>query len=68
MNESTPRTDRDALLEAYEAVAYPGRPNSRSHPDRLGTIATLLGMSPAPVAACRVPEVACGDGTDVRGA
>jgi 2-polyprenyl-3-methyl-5-hydroxy-6-metoxy-1,4-benzoquinol methylase len=65
VNESTPRTLDDALLDAYEEVPYVGRPNRMSHPDRMATIATLLGMNPAPPASCRVLEVACGDGANL---
>ena len=55
----------DALRDAYEEVAYVGMPNSNSHPDRMATIATLLGMNPAPPASCRVLELACGDGANL---
>src|SRR5579859_5835931 len=49
-------------VEPYEQVAYPGRPFPQTHPDRLGTIARLFGMSPTPVEGCRVLELGCGDG------
>ena len=65
MIESTDRAPVDTLLGAYEEVPYVGRPNRISHPDRLATIATLLGMNPAPPASCRVLEVACGDGANL---
>src|SRR2546425_12803600 len=35
---------------------------AQTHPDRLATIGTLLGMNPAPVEACRVLEMGCGAG------
>lgn len=47
---------------AYDEVPYPGNPFEQTHPDRLATIATLLGMTPAPVTQCRVLEIGCGDG------
>jgi methyltransferase-like protein/protein-L-isoaspartate O-methyltransferase len=47
---------------AYDEVDYPSYVYSQTHPDRLATIATLLGMNPAPVAACRVLEMGCGAG------
>src|SRR5262245_58029332 len=47
---------------AYDAVAYPSHCCPQAHPDRLATLATLFGMSPAPVADCRVLELGCGDG------
>jgi SAM-dependent methyltransferase len=43
-------------------VPYPGYPFAQTHPDRLATIATLLGMTPTDVTACRVLELGCGDG------
>ena len=46
----------------YDELPYPGSPFTQTHPDRLGTIATLFGMNPAPVERCRVLELGCGDG------
>jgi methyltransferase-like protein/2-polyprenyl-3-methyl-5-hydroxy-6-metoxy-1,4-benzoquinol methylase len=46
----------------YDEVEYPGFPFPQTHPDRLATIATLFGMTPAPVNHCRVLELGCGDG------
>ena len=37
----------------------------QTHPDRMATIATLYGMTPVPIKACRVLELGCGDGTNV---
>ena len=65
MNGSPQPASDDALLDAYEEVAYVGHPNRKSHPDRMATIATLLGMNPAPPASCRVLELACGDGANL---
>lgn len=62
MSEPVLAVPGDTLLDAYEEVAYVGRPNRKSHPDRMATIATLLGMDPPPPSSCRVLEVACGDG------
>ena len=47
---------------AYNEVPYPTRALSGMHPDRLASVATLFGMTPAPVAACRVLEIGCGSG------
>jgi len=41
-------------LTAYDTVASPSLSYPQTHPDRLATLATLFGMSPAPVAKCRV--------------
>jgi SAM-dependent methyltransferase len=43
-------------------VPYPGHPFAQTHPDRLATVATLFGLSPADPAACRLLELGCGDG------
>lgn len=51
-----------AGASAYDAVLYPARAFVQTHPDRLATLATLHGLSPAPPAACRVLELGCGAG------
>ncbi len=55
----------DPLVRAYNDVAYTTRPGAVSHPDQLATIATLMGLDVAPIATCRVLEVACGDGMNL---
>ncbi|RME73774.1 MAG: methyltransferase domain-containing protein [Chloroflexi bacterium] len=50
------------LPDSYEEIPYTSRPFVQTHPDRLATIATLLGMDPPPVAACRVLELGCAGG------
>jgi len=50
------------MPESYDEVLYPGYAYRQTHPDRLATMATLFGMNPAPVEACRVLELGCGDG------
>ena len=57
--------DNEALVKAYNDLAYTSYPDATSHPDRLATIGTLLGLDVAPVATCRVLELACGDGTNL---
>lgn len=47
---------------AYDEVEYPGQVFPQTHPDRLATLASLFGISPAPPEHCRVLEVGCGDG------
>ena len=47
---------------AYDQVLYPGFPLAQTHPDRLATVAGLLGMKAAPPDGCRVLELGCGDG------
>ena len=50
------------LPTSYDQVPYPGLSYSQSHPDRLATLATLLGMKPAAVKRCRVLELGCAVG------
>lgn len=50
------------MTNSYDAVPYPSLSYSQSHPDRLATIARLVGMTPAPVTRCRVLEVGCASG------
>jgi SAM-dependent methyltransferase len=46
----------------YDDVRYPTYPRIETHPDRLAAVATLAGLTPAPVTRCRVLEIGCGDG------
>jgi SAM-dependent methyltransferase len=48
--------------DPYDAVAYPAFAYPATHPDRLAVMATLHGLSPAPVEQCRVLEIACNEG------
>ncbi len=47
---------------SYDDVPYPSLCYTQTHPDRLSTIATLLGMNPAPIDHCRVLELGCAVG------
>lgn len=49
----------------YDDVRYPGRSFEYTHPNRLGTIAALYGMTPAPIPNCRVLELGCGVGGNI---
>jgi methyltransferase-like protein len=49
----------------YDELPYPGLAFAETHPDRLATMATLFGMTPAPVEVCRVLELGCGDGANL---
>lgn len=46
----------------YDDVPYPDLCYAHSHPARLGAIATLLGLNPAPPEHCRVLELGCAGG------
>jgi SAM-dependent methyltransferase len=50
---------------AYDTVAYPANCYPATHPDRLATLATLFGMSPAAVDNCRFLELGCGEGRNL---
>ena len=50
MRESTGTT-------SYDEVPYPSGAFEQTHPDRLATMATLFGMTPAQVDRCRVLEL-----------
>ena len=50
------------MANPYDAVPYRTFPRRQTHPDRLAAVATLFGMSPAPVTRCRVLEIGCGSG------
>jgi methyltransferase-like protein/2-polyprenyl-3-methyl-5-hydroxy-6-metoxy-1,4-benzoquinol methylase len=45
--------------DSYDAVPYESYPFRRTHPDTLALVATLFGMTPPPVARCRVLELGC---------
>src|SRR5262245_43652043 len=47
---------------SYGLVPYESRSFPQSQPDRLATIATLLGMKPVSLTASRVLEIGCAGG------
>ena len=47
---------------SYDQTPYPSLSYSQSHPDRLATVATLLGMNPVALERCRVLELGCAGG------
>src|SRR6478672_12020095 len=55
----------DPLVRSYNDVPYTSSPDPARHPERLATLGTLLGLDVAPVATCRVLELACGDGANL---
>jgi SAM-dependent methyltransferase len=50
------------VANLYDVIPYRTFPRRQTHPDRLAAIATLFGMTPAPVTRCRVLEIGCGNG------
>lgn len=59
------RTTTAALAEKYDAIAYGAQANAASHPRHLCALATLFGMRPASIDACRVLELGCSDGSNL---
>jgi SAM-dependent methyltransferase len=56
---------KTTLGNMYDQVLYNSLPASQSHPDHMATLATLFGLSPAPVENCRVLELGCGNGANL---
>lgn len=52
-------------LDPYDEFPYINFSYPQSHINRLATLGTLLGMTPAPIESCRVLELACGDGSNL---
>jgi SAM-dependent methyltransferase len=51
--------------ESYDDILYPSYTHNQTHPDRLSVVGRLFGMDPAPVNACRVLELGCGNGSNL---
>lgn len=51
-----------APRSSYDAVPYESFPFPQTHPDRLATVARLLGLQAPPVPRCRVLELGCAGG------
>lgn len=51
--------------DPYDAFTYPAFPFPNTHPDRLAVMATLHGLTSAPVERCRVLEIACNEGANL---
>jgi methyltransferase-like protein/cyclopropane fatty-acyl-phospholipid synthase-like methyltransferase len=56
------RTMAEQTASSYDELPYDSKPRYATHPDCLATLATLLGMDPAPVPRCRVLELGCATG------
>src|SRR5688572_25028567 len=52
-------------ITSYDKIPYPHVSHSMSHPDRLATVAALLGMQPTPLERCRVLELGCAGGANL---
>ena len=64
VNDSTQESTsmNQAVENSYDQVPYESFPFRQSHPDRLATIATLMGLNTAPLAKARVLELGCSSG------
>lgn len=52
-------------MSFYDSVPYPTFVQEQTHPERMAIVSTIFGMAPAPLEACRVLEVGCGDGNNI---
>lgn len=51
-----------AITHNYNHLPYPNLSYQQTHPNKMATTATLLGMKPTPINNCRVLEIGCGQG------
>jgi SAM-dependent methyltransferase/methyltransferase-like protein len=58
-------TGNEDLARKYDSVPYAAQSHAVTHPDRIATVATLLGLQPPAVATCRVLEIGCSDGANL---
>ena len=58
-------TTNAAFAQRYDAIPYETVPHPLTHPDRLATVASFLGVASSSVAQARVLEVGCGDGANL---
>jgi len=54
-----------AETNSYDVVAYGQLAFAQTHPDRLATVARIFGLTPPPVATCRVLELGCASGANL---
>ncbi|MGO8751118.1 MAG: methyltransferase regulatory domain-containing protein [Thermoguttaceae bacterium] len=52
----------DACVNSYDEVPYNSFPHTNTHPRHLQALATLFGLEPPPLPACRVLELGCAAG------
>lgn len=52
----------ETIRQSYEEAPYPDLCYTQTHPDRLATLAALLGLTPPAVENCRVLEIGCAVG------
>ncbi|MFO0843688.1 MAG: class I SAM-dependent methyltransferase [Gemmataceae bacterium] len=54
-----------AANSTYDDLLYPSLAFPQTHPDLLGTLATLFGLRPPPTDRCRVLELGCASGANL---
>jgi len=54
-----------AETNSYDVVPYGQLAFAQTHPDRLATVARIFGLTPPPVATCRVLELGCASGANL---
>ena len=52
----------ESIRQSYEEVPYPDLCYTQTHPDRLASLTTLLGLTPPSIETCRVLEIGCAIG------
>ncbi|MEP6985795.1 MAG: class I SAM-dependent methyltransferase [Chloroflexota bacterium] len=57
--------DTNAQHYSYDQVPYPDLSYVQTHPDRLATLGTLLGMKPVPIDHCHVLEIGTASGANL---
>ncbi len=55
----------DEPQTSYDEVPYASHAFPQTHPNTMATVATLFGMTPAPVTNCRVLELGCAAGFNI---
>jgi cyclopropane fatty-acyl-phospholipid synthase-like methyltransferase len=54
-----------AETNSYDIVPYGQLAFAQTHPDRLATVARIFGLTPPPIATCRVLELGCASGANL---
>jgi len=53
------------MATAYDEIQYVSFPYQQSHPDKLASVAKLLGLNPPKVENARVLELGCASGNNL---
>lgn len=66
-DDNSQNQHREETVLAYDDIFYEGFAYPQTHPNCLAALAILYGMSPAPIAHCRMLELGSGDGSNLIG-